>query len=370
MQFSQSTEKNRRVILIAALVVVVVLIGLAVSGVFGKKSAGVSAVRLRCVASQDVTPFGNDILYYDGVTLYCLRSNGYEKWSYPLGENASFSCSDSVVAAWVGTQLHIVDRDGRTTYNENLPDAIQFARVGNKYVAVVIGSDTEPTLVVKDMQGTTVDQESAAYQDTIILDLGFFSDGEYLWTTSLDVYGSVPDTRLHTFHVHATNTGAISLGDNLVYAVVYAGEKLNVVSTRQLRQYDYRGTQDQSGTVLVYGWQLVDSAPSGADAMMLFSPANTNDYQGRINQLRLIWGGTDRRYALPSACVGAGLYNRRIYAFSDDVIYRADLGSRRFTPISIADQLSGQTVTGFLGILKNGVVLLSCMNEVYAVSLL
>ena len=63
-----------------------------------------------------MTPFGNDILYYDGMTLYCLRSNGYEKWSYPLGENASFSCSDSVVAAWSGTQLHIIDRDGNSTF--------------------------------------------------------------------------------------------------------------------------------------------------------------------------------------------------------------------------------------------------------------
>ncbi|MBR3019167.1 MAG: hypothetical protein IKH57_19160 [Clostridia bacterium] len=370
MQFSQNMDNKKRIVIFAALIVLVTLIGLAVAGVFGGSKKNVAAVRLRCVASQDVTPFGSDILYYDGVTLYCLRSNGYEKWSYPLGENASFTCSDSVVAAWMGTQLHIVDRDGKTTYNENLPNVIQFARVGAKYVAAVTGSDTSPTLVVKDMQGTTVDQESSAYEDTIILDMGFFSDGEYLWTTSMDVYGSVPDTTLHTFRVHVSNSGGISLGENLVYSVVYAGTKLNVISTRRLRQYDYRGTQDESGTVLVYGWQLVDSVVSGAEAMLLFSPASTNDYLGRINQLRLIWGKTDRRYALPGECVGAGLYNKRIYAFGEDMIYRADLGSRRFTPISISSMINGQTVTGFLGILKNGVALISCSNEVYAVTLI
>ena len=256
MQISSTMDTKKRTILLAALLAVVVLIVLVASGVFGKRSQSVSAVRLRCVASQDVTPFGNDILYYDGVTLYCLRSNGYEKWSYPLGENASFTCSDSVVAAWMGTQLHIVDKDGKTTYNENLPNTIQFVRVGTKYVAAVVGSDTSPTLIVKDMQGTTMDQESTAYQDAIILDLGFFSDGEFLWPTSMDVYGSVPDTRMHTFRVHVSNSGGISLGDNLVYAVVYAGTKLNVISTRQLRQYDYRGTLDPSGTVLVYGWLI------------------------------------------------------------------------------------------------------------------
>jgi hypothetical protein len=363
-------DKKRRWLVWAALALLIMLIIMALRGVFGGSNRAVTAAKLRCVATQDVTPFGSEILYYDGITLYCLRANGYEHWSYPLGENASFSCSSSMVAAWSGTQLHIIDRDGNSTYNENLSDAIQFARVGAKYVAVVMGGDISPSLVIKDMQGTTVDTEASAYKDLILLDLGFFSDGEFLWTTSMDVYGSVPDTRLHTFRVHVSNSGGISLGDNLVYSVVYAGAKLNVISTRQLRQYDYRGTQDQNGTVLVYGWQLMDAVPSGSEAMLLFKPAKSADFMGRINQLRLIWGKTDRRYALPCACVGAGLYSKRIYAFADDMVYRADLGSRRFTPISIGHLLNGQTVTGFLGILKDGTALLSCMNEVYAVSLL
>lgn len=356
-------------IILAALALLVALIGLALGGVFRQRSASVSGVRLRCMPTQDVTPFGDDILYYDGITIYCLRANGYEKWSYALGESASFACSDSMVAAWVGTQLHILNKDGKATYNENLPDVIQFARVGTKYVAVAIGSDTSPSLIVKDMQGITVDQETTAYQDTILLDFGFFSDGDYLWTTCLDIYGSVPDTRLNTYRVNVSTAASVSLGDNLVYGVVYAGTELNVISTRQLRQYDYRGAQDNSGTVLIYGWQLVDSAVSGSDAMLLFSPSKSADYLNRIYQLRLVWGNTDRRYSLPSACVGAGLHNRRIYGFAEDMIYRADLGSRRFTPISLEGALNGQKATGFLGILKNGVALIACQNDVYAVPL-
>ncbi|MBR3108107.1 MAG: hypothetical protein IKH30_13170 [Clostridia bacterium] len=370
MQFSQNMDHKKQIIFLSALLVLVILIGLAVAGVFGGSNKSVTAVRLRCTSTQDVTPFGNDILYYDGMTLYCLQSNGYERWSYAVGENASFTCSDTVVAIWMGSQLHIVDKNGKTTYNESLSNAIQFARVGSKYVAVVMGSDTSPTLVVKDMQGTTMDQESNAYQDSIILDAGFFSDGDFLWTTSLDAFGGVPDTLLNTYRVNATASGGISLGENLVYAVVYAGTELNVISTRQLRKYDYRGTQDTTGTMLVYGWQLEDAAPSGSEAMLLFKPAKSSDYLASISQLRLIWGKTDRRYSLPSACVGAALYNKRIYAFAEDMIYRADLGSKRFTPISISHLLGGQAVTGCLGILKNGVALIACTNEVYAVTLL
>ena len=369
MQLSKPIDSRRRYLGWGALVLLLVLIVLALRGAFGGSNRSVTATKLRCIATQDVTPFGDEILYYDGMTLYCLRSNGNEHWSYPLGQNASFSCSDSVVAAWAGTQLHIIDRDGNSTYNENLTDAIQFARVGSKYVAAVLGGDISPSLVIKDMQGTTVDTEITAYQDMILLDLGFFSDGEYLWTTSLDVYGSVPDTTLHTFRVNVSNSGGISLGDHLIYAVVYAGTQLNVVSTRQLRQYDYRGTQNSSGTVLVYGWQLIDHLVSGSDAMLLFTPSKSADNTGRINQLRLLWGKTDKRYSLPSPCVGAALYNKKIYAFSEDMVYRADLGDRRFNPISLSGQLSGQAITDYLGMLKNGVALVACESDVFAVTL-
>lgn len=367
MQSSKTmSPARRRIILIlfaAAIILGIVLL------FRGGGSRAISAVHLRCIAYQDVTPFGSNLLYYDGTTLYCLASGGRENWTYTLGPNASFTCSDSMIAAWSGTQLHIIDRNGHSSYNENLADSIQFCRVGSKYVAVVLGGDISPSLAIKDMHGTSVDREDNAYRDMILLDLGFFSDGDYLWTTSLDVYGAVPDTTLHTFRVNLSNSGGISLGENLVYAVVYAGTKLNVISTRQLRQYDYRGTLDPNGTVLVYGWQLIDHQVSGNNAVLLFTTAHQADDLGRINQLRLINGKTDKRFSLPSPCVGATLYRNQIYAFANDMIYRASINDRRFTTISLPGELSGQSVTGFLGLLSNGTALLACGNDVYAVTL-
>lgn len=369
MQISRNMDQKRRIIMLAALVVAGVLAVLAISGLFGGSTRSVDATLLRCVSFQNVTPFGDSVLYYDGLTLYCLNARGHEKWSYTLGANASFSCNENTIAAWSGTQLHIINKNGNSTYNDNLADVIQFAKPGSKYVAVVLGSDASPSLVIKDMQGTSVDNETAAYEDMIILDLGFFDNGEYLWTTSMDIYGTVPDTILHTFRVNMSNSGEISLGENLTYAIVYAGGKLNVISTRQLRQYDYRGTQDPNGTVLVYGWQLRDSWVNGNTAMLLFSLSNTESALDGINQLRLLNGKQDKRFTLPSACVGAALYNKKVYAFSRDTIYRADANAQRFTAISLPSQLNGHTVTGYLGMLSNGVALLSCDSDVFAVTL-
>ena len=67
--------------------------------------------------------------------------------------------------------------------------------------------------------------------------------------------------------------------------------------------------------------------------------------------------------------MGAALHNRKIYAFSEDMAYRADLNDRRFDPISLSSQLNGQPVTDFLGMLNNGVALVACESDVYAVAL-
>ncbi|MBQ4076022.1 MAG: hypothetical protein IJD39_12595 [Clostridia bacterium] len=368
LPLKQFDKKQKYIIPIAALIMVILLI-MTVMGAFNGGKRTMSAHLLRCVATQNVTPFGNSILYYDGMTLVCLNSRGGERWSYPLGENATFSCSDSVIAAWSGTQLHIINQDGHSTYNENLADEIQFARVGSRYVGVVLGDSISPSLVIKDMQGTSIDNETAAYTDMAILDIGFFGDGEYFWTTSMNVYGTTPTTILHTFRVNMSNSGEISLGDNLPYAIVYAGNELNIISTRQLRQFDYRGTQDASGTKLVYGWQLVDDQVSGNQAMLLFAPIRQIENGIAINQLRLLNGDTDKRFTLPSTCVGAMLYNKKIYAFSSDTLYRADISGRRFNAISLPSDMNGAIVTSYLGMLKNGIALVACDNDVYAVTL-
>ena len=370
MQITKPARQKKRLIFLVGLAILTVLIIMALLGVFGGGARGVNASLLRCLSTQDVTPFGNDVLYYDGATLYCLTSKGHERWSYALGAGAHFKCDDNTVAAWCGSQLHIINKNGQSTYNDNLADAIQFAKPGPRYVGVVTGSESAPKLVVKDLQG--IDARSGpedAYQDMVLLDLGFFNNGEYFWTTAVDIYGAVPDTSLGIYQANHTYSGTISLGENLTYAVIYAGDKLNVISTRQLRQYDYHGTLYPDGTVLVYGWQLRASEVHGGTAMLLFSLADADGVSIGMNQLRLLYGKTDNRYSLPSECVGATLYNKRIYAFSKDTIYRADANAQRFTAIGLPSELNGHEVTGFLGLLKNGTALLACDGDVYAVSL-
>lgn len=348
-------------------VVLLVLLVLYLGGAFGGAARRLSARKLRCVVTQQVTPFGDRVLYYDGTTIFCLSANGSELWKYMVGTGAGFSVSDSLVSVWVGEHLHILDRNGRVSYNDRLTDTIQFARPGTQYVAAAVGDLVSPTLMVKDVNGLGVDSETVAYEDKIILDMGFFENGEYLWTTALDVYGVAPMTVMNIFRVGAMSTGEVELGEEITYAVLYAGDKLNVVNTRQINRYDYRGTITPNASQLVYGWQLIDHNMSGRDALMLFAPVMQTTQEQRITELRVLWGNRDMRYTLPDNCVGAGLRGNTLFAFSKDTLYQADVSAQRFSAVRLDD--IRDPVTGFVGRLSNGVALVSSGMDVYAVTL-
>lgn len=360
----QKPKKRNRWILIALIAVLLVLLAYLL-GLLSGGGGAMGGTLLRCVASQNVTVFGDRVLYYDGTTLFCLTGSGSEAWNETVGASASFHAGAKQVVVWTANQLQILDRGGKSTYNDRLTDTVQFARAGDKYVAIVTGEKTNPTLTVKDLDGTVIDTETAAYEDKVILDCGFFGDGEYLWTTALDIYGAAPETTLNTYRVGQMNTGDVSLGEAITYAVVYSGSHLNVVNTRQLRLYDYRGTLSASDTVLVYGWQLVDSASSTSSPYLLFAPTLQTDEAGAITELRLLRGKTDTRYSLPDTCVGAAIHNKRLYAFSGDSLYRADVNAQRFTALKLP--VDGY-VTDYLGMTTGGVALLACGSAVWAVS--
>ena len=274
----------------------------------------ITVTQLPCYATQSITPFGQDVLYYDGASIHCLSGSGGIRWSYPVGGSASFIVSDTHLVIWQGSQLYIVDKNGNPTYNESLAAEIQFARVGSRYVAVIIGEDTAPELLVKDLTGAQVDEESDAFQTLLMLDCGFYGDdGQYLWTLAIDVFGTKANTILNTFQVGKMNTGEVSLGDSITYKVLFENNKLRVFNTRQLYTYDYKLVQDTNATMLVYGWKLIDDyIPAKGDARLLMAPTAQTNTGSAISELRLLSGSLDRRYTLPSDCVGAAVYENAI----------------------------------------------------------
>ena len=352
------------------MVAAVVLVLLGVRFLGGGTTREMSASRLPCFANQNVTPFGDGVLYYDGASLHCLSSSGTIRWSFPAGSGASFYAGPKHVAIWSGMQMYLVDSRGNATYNESMEAAVQFVRVGERYAAVVIGEDTEPTLIVKDLNGAQVDMEAEAFSGLMMLDVGFYGNqGEYLWTLSLDVFGTAANTMMNTFQVGKMNTGVVSLGESLTYKVLYESAKLRVFTTQQMYTYDYKCVQDTNATMLVYGWKLIDyDIPERGAAKMLLAPTSQTSSAQQITELRVLEGTSDKRYTLPNACVGACIWNGNIYAFSGDYLYRADVNSQRFF-VSGIPLPENTRVTAFAGITTDGRALLASGDTMYSLAL-
>ena len=355
------------IILVA--VALAVVLGIHFLGRYGKgKEIGLS--KLPCYSNQNVTPFRDGLVYYDGASIHHLSSSGTIRWSFPAGSDVKFAVGPTHMAIWSGTQLFLVDQDGNATYNESMEARVQFVRVGSRYVAVVVGDDTDPKMIVKDMKGGQVDAEQEGYSSLMILDAGFYGEqGEYLWTLALDVFGTAPNTILNTFQVGKMNYNEVSLGENLTYKVVYENAQLRVFTTQQVYTYDYKGVQDTNATMLVYGWKLIDAeVPERGRAKLLLAPTSQTSSAQLISELRVLEGMNDKRYTLPTNCVGASIHKGNIYAVSQDYIYRADMNSQKFFGYQIPLP-DGVEVTAFYGITEDGKMLLASGETMYSLTL-
>ncbi len=325
---------------------------------------------LPCYSNQNVTPFRDGVLYYDGASIHHLSSSGTIRWSFPAGSEVKFSAGPTHLAIWSGNQLYLVDRNGNATYNESMEGTVQFARVGERYAAAAVGSDTAPKLIVKDLNGIQVDAEADAFSGLMLLDVGFYGDqGQYMWTLALDVFGTAPNTVLNTFQVGKMNTGEVSLGEDLTYRVIYENARLRVFSTQQVYTYDYKCVQDTNATMLVYGWKLIDAEiPDRGRAKMLLAPTSQTSSAQIISELRVLEGESDKRYTLPDSCVGACIYQGNIYAASKDYIYRADVSSQRFFGYKIPLK-EGMSITAYYGVTSDGKMLLASGETMYSLTL-
>ena len=368
---TQEEIRRRQIRSWIILVCVALAVGLGIHflGRYGKgKEIGMA--KLPCYSNQNVTPFRDGIVYYDGASLHHLSSSGMIRWSFPAGSDVKFAVGPTHLALWSGTQLFLVDKDGKATYNESMEAEVQFVRVGERYAAVIVGDDTEPKLIVKDMKGSQVDAEAEAFSGLMILDTGFYGEqGEYLWTLALDVFGTAPNTILNTFQVGKMNTGEVSLGEALTYKVIYENAKLRVFTSRQVYTYDYKCVQDTNSTMLVYGWKLIDAdIPERGRAKLLLAPTSQTSSAQLISELRVLEGMNDKRYTLPTTCVGASIYKGNIYAISKDYIYRADVSSQKFFGYQIPVP-EGVEITAFYGITDDGKMLLASGETMYSLTL-
>ena len=321
-------------------------------------------IKLPALATMQVRPFGNDVLFYDGMTLFCINTSGRQRWSFLVGQNAAFHASGKRVAAWSANQLYILDQNGQPTYNDRMSAEVQFARAGSRYVAAFVGERSNGTIHVLDNDGRSVD--NMPINQLTPLDIGFFGDSpELMWVMSLDTGGTVPSVTMQTYDPGKLATGSTSLGEQLAYKVMYSNGRLRVVDTERIRTFDYKIIEDKNvPPILIYGWYLQDVRQVGRETLQLLVPTPQVSGQLQATDLRLLSDSGDRVLHLPAQCFGAVLGSKAVYGFSNSYVYMGKYGTNTFSAYTMQVR-----PTAVLGITQNDRVIVAAGSDVYLLPL-
>ncbi len=350
---------------LAALLAVVIAYALTDSG-----RSGVGRVtRIGATLSQNVMPFGDSVIFYDGTTLHCVAATGGNEWSYQIGTNADYDATQQRIVAWSGNDLYILNSRGRLIYNNKMSDSIQFASAGDEYVAVFVGEADNGVISVIDSSGQIVDNITITNQT--LLDIGFFmsttsssaQETELMWVLGLDTTGTVISTELQTFQPGRLSTGSSSLGEHIAYRIYDQDGVLHVVTTRQILHYNSRVLEASSPT-LIYGYTVEDVLTSGGTLYQLLVPAQDQDEGSGLNNVRLMYGNVDRVLHLPSPCIAAALGTRSVYGFASNAVYACRFGETTFNAYALPIN-----ITAVLGMISENRAVVASGSEIYVVEL-
>lgn len=374
---SPSQKKIFFGILFSAVMVAILL----ASGLLGIRSRPISATLLSCTPSQNPKAFGSHIVYSDSTHIHCINSQNRHLWSYAVGNNLQYDVGSSHIIAWTGNTVHIIDRNGVSTYSNSFDRPILLAKMGTRRAAYAIQSESaedsaavgakSTQIILVDLNGNIVDDKIKPLENVSLLDFGFYENSQYFWITVLDTLGTAPNTRLYwysdTLDKHSAKTQTFTdLGEEINYRVVYSNGTLNIINTKEIRRYAYNlsDTNTSTNRVLVYGWQHIDDVVGEGDAKLLLAPVTGDE---TISELRLVIGKKDFRYTLPDACVGAGIRGSTIFAFSSDALYTAGINAQRFSPVHLNNLV--EPITALLDKTRDGNAIIACGNKVYALNL-
>ena len=344
-------SRIRMAILIFALIGV--LIVCVIYALTGSTREGVGRVtRIGATLSQNVSPFGDSVIFYDGTTLHCVAATGGNEWSYQIGTNADYDATEKRIVAWSGNDLYILNNRGRLIYNNKMSDTVQFASAGDEYVAVFVGEADNGVVSVINSSGQIVD--NIAVSNQTLLDIGFFM---------ASTANNTQPTELQTFQPGKLSTGKSSIGEHIAYSIYDDNGTLNVVTTRQILHYSYRALEASSPT-LIYGYTVEDVSRSGSTVYQLLVPAQEQSEGISIANVRPVYGGIDRVIHLPSACIAAKLGTKSVYGFSQNAVYACSFGDTTFRTYALPIN-----VTAVLGMMNDNRAVVASGSEIYVVEL-
>ncbi len=304
---------------IAAAVTVLALLSAQGLRALGQAPAG-TVTQLPCSPSQAIEPLGDGVIYSDGTHLHALGSDGRQKWNYMVGVGFSFDAGKDGVAAWTGSSVALLDdASGKSLFSGVMNDTVISAVMGEKHAAVLIGSDEQnSTLVIMEHGGREIDR--IALPNVMVLEYGFFNNGNMLWVMSLDTEGTIPMSQITTYRPGRMKSGHITDSDQVLYRVMFESPDVYTVGTTYIKTYDYTGVENVAKRRLIYGWYLMDTDGSGSNTLMAYVPMAQVGTEVSVSDVRLISGDKEKTVRMPFPCYALDVVGNKVYGFSEQYV--------------------------------------------------
>ena len=86
---------------------------------------------------DNIQALGENVLYYDGMTLYCVSRRAARAAGTSLSARARITAwATAKIVAWAGQQVYVLDKNGTCTFNDRMSAEVLFGAIGQSYIAV------------------------------------------------------------------------------------------------------------------------------------------------------------------------------------------------------------------------------------------
>jgi hypothetical protein len=290
-----------------------------------------SVVRIASGENARAYPYEGGVVTVDGVHVTSYDYNGEKQFETDVErENMqAFRNGDNTVL-WQTNLAIVLNSAGevRVPHDVGETNEIIMAVCNSSQFAVAVIEEGQVKIRVFDFHGIEIWDN--LFTDMTILDIGYFGEkDQQLWTLILDYHGTLPITRLYTNYPGSSQTGRITVNDQVCYALEPLDDSVYLVGTHHILSRTY--TDTKLSEIMINGWALQSSYANDKDEVsFLLAPVDTT---GNDVPLSALWyitpAGEQYRISMPAGILRGMLTDRKIYAVSKDGIYYMNFNGQK-----------------------------------------
>ena len=347
MRYSTRVRLKKYIYIAIAIIAFIALNIVLFTTVLNKsKSIERSVVKIASGENTKVYPYDGGVIAVEGTEVTSYDYSGQKQFTAQAPwEDMQAYRNDGYTILWYSNLAVILNSAGEVRHTQDLSGADAFlATCNSSQFAVAVIEEGQTKIKVYDFNGIEIWDN--LYTDMTIMDIGYFGEKDaQLWTLALDYHGTIPVTRLNTNHPGSSQTGRITINDQVCYAVEPFDESVYIVGTHHIQSRTY--TDTKLSEMLINGWALQSSYVGEKNTVsFLMAPVDTTGTDTPLSALWYIKPGQEQyRISMPAGIKRAVLTERKIYAISKEGVYYMNFNGqkRNFSKLPfVIDEVVGE----------------------------